>query len=150
MTTIPNLSATDIIVSSDQFVTFKLSNGDNRKVAASVLLAYMQENLLLPSFTTQYASPTISGETIQVTGSGADIYLMLTPTDGFDTMVIVFPLLATLLDRQEILITSSKQVTALTISPNGAIIVGEPSSITSDGFFKMRYDAVNTTWRRVG
>lgn len=150
MTTIPNLSATDVIVAGDQFVTFKLTNGDNRKVAASVLLAYMQDNLILPSFTTQYVSPSITGETIFVTGSGMDIYLLLTPTDGFATMVIVMPLLSTLIDKQEVLITSSKQITALTISPNGATVCGEPSSMIADGFFKMRYDSINTTWRRVG
>lgn len=150
MTTIPNLSATDVIVSGDQFVTFKLSNGDNRKVAASVLLSYMQNNLVLPDFTTQYASPTITGETIFVIDSGISVYLMLTPTDGFATMVIVFPLLSNIVDKQEILITCSKQVTSLTITPNGAIVCGEPSSIIADGFFKMRYDAINTTWRRVG
>lgn len=150
MTTIPNLSATDVIVSGDQFVTFKLSNGDNRKVAASVLLSYMQGNLSLPSFTTQYSSPTITGETILVTGLGIDIYLLITPTDGFATMVIVLPLLSTLIDKQEILITCSKQVTSLTINPNGAIVQGDPSSIIADGFFKIRYDAINTTWRRVG
>jgi len=150
MSTIQNLSATDEIVAGDQFVTFKLANGDNRKVAASVLLAYMQANLALPSFTTQYASPTITGETIAVTGSGIDIHLLLTPTDGFATMVIVMPLVTTLVDKQELLITSSKQVTALTLSPNGATICGEPSSIIADGFFKLRYDSVNLTWRRVG
>jgi hypothetical protein len=150
MTTIPNLSATDVIVSGDQFVTFKQANGDNRKVAALVLLAYMQANLSLPFFTTQYKSPSVSGETISVTDSGIDIHLLLTPTDGFATMVIVLPLLSTSVDKQEILVTSSKQITSLTINPNGATVSGEPSSMIADGFFKLRYDFLNTTWRRVG
>ena len=43
--TIPQLSASSSVSAGDLLVAFLQSNGDNRKIAVSVLQAYMQANL---------------------------------------------------------------------------------------------------------
>ena len=43
-----------------------------------------------------------------------------------------------------------KTVTALTINLNGALGVGTPTTISSGGFFRLRFEPILKTWYRVG
>jgi hypothetical protein len=53
---INQLSAQDALTAADLFVIWSSSSGDTRKVAASVLLAYLQDNLTSNgSMQTQYS-----------------------------------------------------------------------------------------------
>lgn len=156
MTTINNLSATNTVVAGDLLPVYVAANGDTRKASATVLLAFIQSNLVFPSvgvgqFTTQYASPSSSGFSVAITNSSTNTHLILTPTAGFAAGTIVLPALGTAIDKQRVLVNTTQQVTALTVNGNGAVAVtGEPTSLAADDWFELKYDTLTQTWYRVG
>lgn len=159
MTQINKLSALDQLAAGDNLPIFDTSNGDARKVSISVLLAYMQDNLTFPTvtgvpqFSTQYASPSSSGFSVTIAPptAGNNVHLILTPTAGYAAGTIVLPAVAAVVDKQEVLVNSTQQVTTLTVNGNGAVAVtGEPVSLGADDFFRLKYDIISQTWYRVG
>lgn len=159
MPQINQLSAVDQLAGGDNLPVFDTSNGDARRVSVSALLAYMQANLTFPTvtgvpqFETQYAAPSATGfsVTIAPTTTGDNVHLILTPTAGYAAGTIVLPPVGEVVDKQEVLVNCTQQVTALTINGNGAVAVtGEPTSLGADDFFRLKYDAVMQTWYRVG
>lgn len=155
MPQINQLTATDTLDPGDLVPVFDQSSGDARKAAMSVLLQYVQDNIVFPSsetgFTTQYAAPSLDGFNIQITNGSSNIHLILTPTAGFSTGAITLPSSTVAIDRQEVLVNCTQLVTTFTVNGNGAIAVtGEPSSIGADDFFRLKYDAATSTWYRIG
>lgn len=158
MPQINQLSAVDQLQAGDNFPLYDQSNGDARKVALSVMLQYMQDNLVFPNsaaafqvYVTQYSAPSSTGFSINVANPGKNTHLILTPTAGFAAGTIVLPLASSCVDKQELLVNCTQQVTVLTINANGATAVtGEPTSLDADDFFRLKYDLPTSTWYRVG
>lgn len=131
--------------------------GQDYRLSVTELLDFMQENLTFPTFTgfqeyaTQYAAPSSTGFSVQITDGPDNVHLILTPTAGFAAGTLVLPSVALVVDKQEVLVNCTQQVTALTVNGNGAVAVtGEPSSLGADDFFRLKYDAILQTWFRVG
>jgi hypothetical protein len=79
------------------------------------------------------------------------MFLLLTPTGGFAAGTITLPAQATCVDGQEVLVTTTQLVTALTVGGNGATAVnGAPTTLAANAFFRMRYDGPAKSWYRVG
>lgn len=159
MPTINQLTAINTVATGDLVAVYSQTNGDARKAAMSVLLAYMQANLTFPStgigqFVTQYSSPSSTGFSVTITDGSDDdenVHLILTPTAGFAAGTITLPPVASLVDKQEVLINCTQQLTALTVGANGATAVtGEPTSLSANDFFRLKYDLATSTWYRVG
>jgi hypothetical protein len=154
MPTINELTEKTTLSSGDQFPIYSPENGTTRKVSASTILAYIQENdetLNGGDFTTQYAAPSATGFSVLITDGSADIWLILTPVAGYAAGTIVLPTSTNLVDKQEILVNCTQSVTTLTISLNGATAVtGAPTTLAANAFFKLKYDAATSTWYRVG
>lgn len=153
------ITRTDAVAAGDLFVLYKTSAGDYRGAPADVVLQYMQDNLVFPSpgtgiqeFTTQYAAPSSSGFDVAIDpADGSNVHLILTPTAGFAVGEITLPPIANCVDKQEILVNCTQQVTTLTIDGNGATAVtGEPGSLGADDFFRLKFDDLTNTWYRVG
>ena len=49
-------------------------------------------------------------------------------------------------DQQEIAVFSQAEISALTVSGNGASVTGAPSYLPANGSFLLRYNALQTTW----
>ncbi|MDB4278433.1 hypothetical protein N9917_02385 [Deltaproteobacteria bacterium] len=157
MPTIPQLTATDTVTGSDLIAVWAQSNGDARKAAMSVLLAYMQANLTFTENTgiqksvTQYSTPTGTGFSVALTDASDNVWLVLTPLAGYAAGTLVLPSVTSAIDQQEVLISSTQAVTALTIDQNGATaVVGAPVALAASGFFRLRYEGPTKTWYRVG
>jgi hypothetical protein len=151
MTAINQLSAMSSLTLGDLMVVFSTTNGDARKAALSVLLELIQENLASSADkVTQYSAPTATAFSVQVTDGADSIWLILTPNADYAAGTIVLPALANCVDAQEILVNCTRAVTALTINGNGATVVGAPTALVANDFFRLRFDAVLDTWYRVG
>lgn len=125
-------------------------NGQDYRAAADSILAYIQDNLVFPTdLVSQYVAP-IEASTTQVNDGSANVWLILTPAGGLTNATIKLPLLANCIDQQEINVNCTQAITNLTFNGNGASIVGGPSTMTANGFFKLRFDDVMNTWYRVG
>ncbi|CAB4171580.1 hypothetical protein UFOVP931_5 [uncultured Caudovirales phage] len=155
MPQINQLSALDQLAAGDQFPVYSQANGDARKVALGVLAQYIQAQMPastgVQQFETQYAAPSSTGFNVQITDNGGNTHLILTPTAGLAAGTITLPMLANCVDKQEILVNCTQQVTALTINGNGAVAVtGEPTILGADDFFRLKFDITTQTWYRVG
>lgn len=157
MPTINQLSAIDTPSGSDLLALYSQSNGDARKMSLSNLLAWIDANTPAvvsssqPQFVTQYAAPSATGFTVQILDGSANVWLILTPTAGFAAGTIKLPAVSQCIDKQEVLVNCTQQVTTLTVDGNGATAVtGEPATLGADDFFRLRFDLATASWYRVG
>jgi hypothetical protein len=155
MPSINQLTRTSEISAGDLLPLFSTDNGDARAVAISVLLAYIQENLPAEfnEYVTQYSGPTATGFNTTITDGASNninVHLILTPLAGYAAGTITLPLKASVVDKQEVLVNCTQAVTTLTVAGNGATVVGAPTTLAANAFFRLKYDAVLSTWYRVG
>jgi len=150
---INQLSRADSLSLGDLLVIFATNNGDARAAAMSVLLDFLQENLAeAGAMATQYASPnaTAFNVTIAPPAPGEDVHLLLTPTGAFAAGTVTLPVSVTTADGQEVLVTSTQAITALTVAGNGAVVNGVPTTLSANGFFRLRFNTINNSWYRIG
>jgi hypothetical protein len=93
----------------------------------------------------QYAVPTVSVTTFSIAASSSNIWMILTAT-GTLSVELIFPPASSAFEGQEITITTSQEITGITLSGNGASIVGEPVGIGAGGSATFRFEPVTTTW----
>lgn len=129
-------------------------NGQDYRLLPSSLLDYIAENLAFQTaMQTQYYAPsaTAFSVTIAPTTAGDSVHLILTPAAGYADGTIVLPAVADVVDGQEVLVNCTQSVAALVVSGNGAVAVtGEPTALSANDFFRLKYDAVLQTWYRIG
>lgn len=151
MPEINRLSALDELTASDLFPVFSSNNGDARKVSASVLADYVQSLITVADDKlTQYSAPQATGFSVQINDDDLNVWLVLTPAAGYAAGTLTLPLLANCVDKQEILVNCTQAVTALTVAANGATVIGAPTTLAANDFFRLRFDGVMKTWYRVG
>jgi hypothetical protein len=118
-------------------------DGQDYRIAPSAIVEFLNGELTFPgALVSQYASPSATG--FSVTIASADTHLILSPLAGYAAGTIVLP---SATDGQELLVNCTQSVAALTIT--GAAI-GAPSSLAANGFFRLKYDGIASTWYRVG
>jgi len=137
------------LTGSDLLVTFSNSNGDSRKISLSNFLTWLNTNFTNTSFTVEAYVP-VTGQTLTITDDGLPRWLKMIPAGTLSTLAVTLPADENATDGQEILVTSTEVVTTLTINGNGATVNGAPSALTANGFFKLRYNALDVIWYRVG
>jgi len=150
---IQNLPSTDDLSSSDSVAIFSALLGNDARATLGVLLAWLQAQITdAGGYTTQYAAPLTGGNVLVAPPvAGGNVYLILTPAGTLATLTVTLPAKATCVDGQEVLVSCTQILTALTVAPNGAAAAnGAPTSLTANGFFRMRYDGVIGTWYRIG
>ena len=147
MPTINQLSQLNVLSGADQIPVYSASNGDARKASLTTLLDYFEATFASPEYVTQYASPNVNGFVVNVASTTQSTWLLLTPTTSFATGTIVLPAAASIPDGLEVLVYSSQDVSALTLSLNGAAAAnGAPGGIYAGGSFIVRFDKLSNAW----
>lgn len=152
---IQNLPAVDKVAASDYLAIFSAALGSDARAALSVVAQYLSTLQAAPgAYVTQYSSPNATGFTVNIlaagNGLGQNVFLLLTPTAAFAAGTINLPASTILSDGQDLLVTCTQAVNALTVGGNGATVNGAPASLAANGFFRLRYDKVNNSWYRIG
>ncbi len=105
-------------------------------------------NTPTPTLARQYESPAATGFSVSVKDSPASIHLVLTPDDAYAAGTIVLPAVSNAGDGQQVLVISTKAVTALTVDGNGAAdVVDEPSTLAANTPFRLRFNGDDRTWK---
>lgn len=108
--------------------------------------------VFLPQYITQVATPSATGFSVTiapvVNSVPYNVWLLLKPTAGFAAGTIVLPVSTALFDQQEISVSCTQQVNALTVNGNGASVSGAPSVLAADSTFRLRYNSAANTWYR--
>lgn len=134
------------LAGADLIRLFSQSYGADAAMSLTNFKTWLDTQLTVGELTTQYASP--SATSFSVTIAAADTWLLLTPTGTFAAGTLVLP---SGVDREEVLVNSTQAVTALTLTPaSGDTVTGGPTTLAANDYFRLRYDAVNSTWYRVG
>lgn len=151
MPTINQLNAVDQVSGSDLLALWSQANGDSRKVSLTNFLAWLESQQIATQDNkiTQYAAP-LTGATLQVSDTQNSVWLILTPAGTLANLTLKLPLVSNVIDRTEVLVNSTQILTSLAFDANGASIVGAPSTLAANGFFRLRFDIVMQTWYRVG
>lgn len=127
-----------------------VSAGDVRQFTLSTLVDFLTQELAVSdNKVTQYASPSATGFSVSVTNSSQSTWLRLTPLATYANGTIVLPAVANCIDKQEIIITTTQQISTLTINGNGATVYGGPSTLNAGGHVTLRFDALDDSWTRV-
>ena len=123
MPTINQLPVLNTISSGDQLPVYSPNNGDARRTSIGSLLTFFQQS---------FASPTLSVN-LYVPGSGFNItvptpvsqdqWMLLQPAGTLATGTITLPLNTGVPDGTTVLITSTQEITSLTIALNGATAI---------------------------
>jgi hypothetical protein len=153
MSSINRLATVSTLSSSDLVALFSAQLGNDAAATLATLLAWLQAQITdAGGFVTQYAAPLTGGNVLVAPPvAGGNVYLILTPAGTLASLTVTLPAKATCVDGQEVLVSCTQILTALTVAPNGAVAAnGAPTSMTANGFFRMRYDGVVGTWYRVG
>lgn len=151
MSTINQLSSVDAVVSSDQVPIYSSTNGDARKASMATLLAFFSGQITAnDDKVTQYAAPAATGFTVTINNGPNSVWLVLTPIAGYAAGTLTLPAVANCVDRQEVLVNTTQAVTTLTVNGNGATVIGAPTTLAANAFFRLRFDAVLDVWYRVG
>lgn len=146
---IERLSLIDTVTASTNFAVNV--NGQDYRVLAGTVSDFVKTAVSAgDGKIIQYAAPASTGFTVPITDSSASAWLVLTPSGTLATGTITLPAVTNCVESQEVLVSSSQIVTALTINTNGANIIGAPATIVVGGFFRIRFEPVLKTWYRVG
>lgn len=137
---------------SDLLAIFLQQNGGNSALSLTLFAEWLSDNITVTgdSMVTQYSAPSATGFTATITDSDASAWLILTPVATYAAGTIVLPAVGNAADKQQVLVNCTQIVTALTINGNGATVTGAPTTLAANAYFTLRFDAVLTTWYRVG
>lgn len=144
-----NYSRTTSPSTADQAMIWSAADSDWRLTPfGSVQELFERSSDAINEPVSEYLTP-LDGFTYTLAGS-ADLHLIMTPAATLATGTLTLPVSPGTRDKQTVLVTSTEEVTALTVVGNGATLSGEPSTISAGGFFKMKYDIRSNIWHRVG
>lgn len=157
MTTINRLTTADTVALVDRVVIWSEQDGDTRGATLQTLSALLGSGggggttPTTPAGTTRVlVSPVFTPFTTTVAPATGDIWLILSPVPALSVGTVELPALASCVDGQEILISTTKPLTELTIDGGDADVTGDPGALAADGYIRLRFDAALVAWVRVG
>jgi hypothetical protein len=150
MPTINQLPVLNVISSGDQLPVYSPNNGDARRTSIGSLLTFFQQS---------FASPTLSVN-LYVPGSGFNItvptpvsndqWMLLQPAGTLATGTITLPLNTGVPDGTTVLITTTQEITSLTIALNGAsAIYGGVTSLAAGTATAIRFYQPTNSWYQI-
>jgi hypothetical protein len=134
----------------DQIPVYTPNNGDARRMSVNALLQYFQQT---------FASPTLAVN-LYVPGSGFNItvptpvseqqWMLLQPAGTLATGTITLPLNTGVPDGTTVLITSTQEITSLTIALNGAsAIYGAVTALGAGSAAVYRFYQPTNSWYNI-
>jgi hypothetical protein len=150
MPTINQLPVLSTISSGDQLPVYSPNNGDARRTSIGSLLTFFQQS---------FASPTLSVN-LYVPGSGFNItvptpvsndqWMLLQPAGTLATGTITLPLNTGVPDGTTVLITSTQEITSLTIALNGAsALFGGVTFLSAGSGVSIRFYQPTNSWYQI-
>jgi hypothetical protein len=151
MPQINQLPVLNTVSSGDQLPVYSPNNGDARRTSIGALLTFFQQS---------FASPTLSVN-LYVPGSGFNItvptpvsndqWMLLQPAGTLATGTITLPLNTGVPDGTTVLITTTQEITSLTIALNGATaIYGGVSTLSAGAATAIRFYQSTNSWYQIG
>jgi hypothetical protein len=150
MPQINQLPVLSTVSSGDQLPVYSPNNGDARRLSIGNLLTFFQQS---------FASPTLSVN-LYVPGSGFNItvptpvsqdqWMLLQPAGTLATGTITLPLNTGVPDGTTVLITTTQEITSLTIALNGATaLYGGVTTLPAGTATAIRFYQPTNSWYQI-
>jgi len=120
MPTINQLPVLNTISSGDQLPVYSPNNGDARRTSIGSLLTFFQQSFASPTLSVNLYVPGAGFNITVPTPVSNDQWMLLQPAGTLATGTITLPLNTGVPDGTSVLITTTQEITSLTISLNGA------------------------------
>jgi len=150
MPTINQLPVLNTISSGDQLPVYSPNNGDARRTSIGSLLTFFQQSFASPTLAVNLFVPG-SGFNITVpTPVSNDQWMLLQPASTLATGTITLPLNTGVPDGTSVLITTTQQITSLTLALNGAsAIYGGVTSLAAGTATAIRFYQPTNSWYQI-
>jgi hypothetical protein len=150
MPTINQLPVLSTISSGDQLPVYSPNNGDARRTSIGSLLTFFQQSFASPTLAVNLYVPG-SGFNITVpTPVSNDQWMLLQPAGTLATGTITLPLNTGVPDGTTVLITTTQEITSLTIALNGAsAIYGGVTSLAAGTATAIRFYQPTNSWYQI-
>jgi len=147
MPTINQLPVLSTISSGDQLPVYSPNNGDARRTSIGSLLTFFQQSFASPTLAVNLYVPTTGFNITVPTPVSQAQWMLIQPANTLASGTITLPLNTGVPDGTEVLITSTQEITSLTISLNGATaIYGTVTSLAGGSAFAIRYYQPTNSW----
>jgi hypothetical protein len=150
MPTINQLSPISQVSGGDQLPIYVPNNGDARRVSVTQLLQYFQQTFASPTLATNLYVPGTGFNITVPTPVSNDQWMLLQPAGTLATGTITLPLNTGVPDGTTVLITTTQEITSLTIALNGAsAIFGGVTSLAAGTATAIRFYQATNSWYQI-
>jgi len=150
MPTINQLSGISQVSGGDLLPVYVSNNGDARKVSITQLLQYFQQVFASPTVATNLYTPGTGFNITVPTPVSQDQWMLLQPAGTLATGTITLPLNTGVPDGTTVLITTTQEITSLTISLNGAAaLYGGVSFLGAGTATAIRFYQPTNSWYQI-
>jgi len=150
MPTINQLPLLSPISSGDQLPVYSPNNGDARRTSVGSLLTFFQQSFASPTLAVNLFVPGNGFNITVPTPVSNDQWMLLQPAGTLASGTITLPLNTGVPDGTTVLITSTQEITSLTIALNGAsAIYGAVTSLGAGCAAVYRFYQPTNSWYNI-
>jgi hypothetical protein len=150
MPTINQLPVLNTISSGDQLPVYSPNNGDARRTSIGSLLTYFQQTFASPTLSTNLYVPATGFNITVPTPVSNDQWMLLQPAGTLAAGTITLPLNTGVPDGTTVLITTTQEITSLTLALNGAsAIFGGVTSLAAGTATAIRFYQPTNSWYQI-
>ena len=151
MPTINQLALLSTPNSGDQIPVYSPNNGDARRMSIGALLQLFQQQFASPTMATNVYTPGTGFNIAVPTPVSQQQWVLIQPAGTLATGTVTLPLNTGTPDGSEVLVSTTQQITSMTVSLNGAAAVyGSGLTTMSAGdFFRLRFVLATNSWYRI-
>lgn len=138
-------------ISSGSFLPISVSDNTS-KITVADLVTFIETLLTSPGDKEQlFDAPSASPCTVTVepTVDGGSVWMIITPTETMAVGTIELPGDGDAQDGQEVVVTTTQEITDLTVSAEDLNVTGAPTTLAANGYFTVKFTASTDTWYRI-
>jgi hypothetical protein len=150
MANINQLSGLSQLSGGDLIPVYVPNNGDARKVSVTQLLQYFQQTFASPTLATSLFTPGTGFNVAVPTPVAQQQWMLIQPAGTLAAGTVTLPMNTQTPDGTEVLVTTTQQITAFTLAPNGATqLYGVPTTLAAQDNFRVRFVQATNSWYRI-
>lgn len=144
-----NNSTTDTVSLGDGVYVWKNGQCSKRMTTLGVILNQFLASFVSPTFPTTITNPD-NGFNLVIPSNANNSWQLLRPFGNLATGTVMFPLVTAAADGQEIIITTTLQISTFIIDGNGATkVYGAPGVLAAEDNIKFRFNKTTLSWYKV-
>jgi hypothetical protein len=134
----------------DQIPVYTPNNGDARRLPIGALLDYFQKTFASPTLATTIVTPGTGFNVAVPTPVSQQQWMLIQPAGTLASGTVTLPLNTQTPDGTEVLVTTTQQITAFTLAPNGAAqLYGVPTTLAAQDNFRVRFVQATNSWYKI-